>query len=94
MDRGRGGDEGEDGGAVGRGDRDPALAGLQAGVDDEPEAELVEVEAEAPVEVAHEDAHRVDAEESSGETRWRVASGRGAGRVAGHARDYRTGRGT
>ena len=84
-----GGDEGEGGGAVGRGNRDPALAGLQAGVDDEPEAELVDVEAEAPVEVAHEDAHRVDAEEGPGDTRGEGGSGRRAGRVADHARDYR-----
>ncbi len=64
-----GDDEGEDGGAVGRGDRDPALARLKAGIDDESEAELLEVEAEAPVEVAHEDAHRVDAEEGRRDTR-------------------------
>src|SRR5258707_157221 len=88
---GRGDDEGEDGSAVGRGHRDPALAGLEVGVDDESEAELVEVEAEAPVEVAHEDAHRVDAEEGRGDTRREDGSGRRAGRVARHARDYRTG---
>src|SRR5437867_10566364 len=83
---GLGGDEGEDGGAVGRGNRDPALAGLESGVDDESEAELADVEAEAPVEVAHEDAHRVDAEEGRGDTRREGGSGRRAGRVAGHAR--------
>ena len=73
------GDEGEDGGAVGRGDGDPALAGLEAGVDDEPEAELVEVEVEAPVEVVHEDPHGMDAEEGRGDIR---AAGHGGPMLA------------
>src|SRR5207249_10789030 len=76
-------DEVEDGGAVGRRNRDPALAGLKPRVDDETKAELVEVEAEAAVEVAHEDAHRVDAQKGRSDTRRQAGGGRRPGRVAG-----------
>jgi hypothetical protein len=59
---GPGRDEGENGGAVGRGDRDPALARLDAGVEGQLEPELVEVEAQAAILVADEDPDGVDPE--------------------------------
>jgi hypothetical protein len=79
-----GSDEREDGGAVGRRNRDPAIAGLEPGVDDEPEAQLAEVEGQAPVDVPHEDADRMDAEEGRGDTGRRARRRRRIGRVAGH----------
>ena len=57
-----GSDEREDRGAVGRGDGDKAFAGLELLVVGEVEAELVEVEAEAAVEIADEDLGGMDAE--------------------------------
>lgn len=57
-----GGDEGEDGLAVGRSYGDEAFAGLEFGVVGEMEAELVDVEAEAAVLVADVDVDGVDAE--------------------------------
>jgi len=59
---GFGGDQGEDGLAVGRGYGDEALAGLEFGVVGEMEAELVNVEAEGAVLVADIDVDGVDAE--------------------------------
>ena len=63
---GLGGDEGEDGLAVGRSDGDEAFAGLELGVVGEVEAELVDVEAEAAVLVADVDVDGVDAEVGGG----------------------------
>ena len=60
---GPGSDEGKDRGAVRRRDGNPTLAGLQPSVNDEVEAELVQIEAEAAIEVANVDANGVDAEE-------------------------------
>jgi hypothetical protein len=60
---GPGSDEGKDSGAVRRRDGNPALAGLQPSVNDEMEAELVQVETEAAIDVANVDANGVDAEE-------------------------------
>ncbi len=57
-----GGDEGKNGGAVGRSDGDEAFPGLKLDVIGEVEAELVEVEAQATVEIADEDLGGVDAE--------------------------------
>ena len=47
-----GSDEGEIGGAVGRGDSDPAPPRLDASVENEMEAELVDVEGEAAFQIA------------------------------------------
>jgi len=63
---GLGSDEREDGGAVGRRDGDQAFASLELDVVGEMEAELVEVEAEATVEIAHEDLRGMDAEVGGG----------------------------
>jgi len=60
-------DEREVGGAVGRGDDDPGLADLarlRASVKNDPEAEQVQVEGKAPVEIPHIDHHRLQAQES------------------------------
>ncbi len=65
-----GGDEGKNGGAVGRSDGDEAFAGLELGVVGEVEAELVDVEAEAAVLVADEDLGGVDAEVGGGIRGW------------------------
>ena len=59
---GLGSDEREDGGAVGRRYGDEAFAGLELDVVGEVEAELVEVEAEAAIEIAYEDLGGMDAE--------------------------------
>jgi hypothetical protein len=67
---GLGGDEPEDGLAVGRGDGDEALAGLEFGVVGKVEAELVDVEAEAAVLVADVDGDGVDAEVGGGIRGW------------------------
>ena len=68
---GLGGDEREDGRAVGRRDGDQAFAGLELDVVGEMEAELVEVEAEAAVEIADEDLRGMDAEMGRGRLRGR-----------------------
>src|SRR5438132_5490655 len=60
---GLGSDEGQYGGAVRRRNSNPTLAGLQTSVNNEVEAELVKVEAEAAIDVANVDANGVDAEE-------------------------------
>ncbi len=80
-----GGNEGKNGGAVGRSDGDEAFPGLKLDVVGEVEAELVEVEAEAAVEVADEDLSGMDAEVGL-----RLGGGSGAG---GHEGDYKTGGG-
>src|SRR5271168_616661 len=59
---GLGGDECEVGGAIGRGDGDQAAAGLRAGVKDQLEAEEIEVEGEALLEVADENDDRLEAQ--------------------------------
>jgi len=56
-------DQREHGGAVWRGDGYPTVAGLQAGVHDQVEAELINVEAQAAVEIVYENADGVNAEE-------------------------------
>src|SRR5216683_3008612 len=56
-------DQREHGGAVWRGDGYPTVAGLQAGVNDQVEAELINVEAQAAVEIVNENADGVNAEE-------------------------------
>ena len=55
-------DEREDGGAVGRRNADPALAGLHARVEGDVEAELIDEKAQAAVLVAHEDIDAVKAQ--------------------------------
>jgi hypothetical protein len=83
---GLGGNEREDRGAVGGCYGNQALAGLELDVVGEVEAELVEVEAEAAVEIANEDLGGMDAE---------VGGGRRSGWDAcGHGEDYKTGRGS
>ena len=77
---GLGSDEGENGGAVGRGDGDEAVAGLKLGVVGEVETELIEVKAETAIEIANEDVDAVDAE---------VRAGLEGGRGSGHGRDYK-----
>ena len=59
---GFGSDEGKNSGAVRRSDSDQAFAGLELDVVGEVKAELVEVEAEAAIEIAHEDLSGMDAE--------------------------------
>jgi len=59
---GLGSDECEIGGAVGRGDGEPAAARLRAGVEDQLETELIEVEGEALLEVADENCDRLEAQ--------------------------------
>jgi hypothetical protein len=59
---GLGNDEREDGAAVGRGDGDPAVTGLEAGVEGEMEAELVEIESQAAILIADENVDAVKAE--------------------------------
>jgi hypothetical protein len=59
---GFGSDEGKNGGAVGRSYGDQAFAGLELHVVGEVKAELLEVEAEAAIEIAHEDLSGMDAE--------------------------------
>jgi len=56
------GDEGEVGGAVGRSDGDPAAARLNAGIKDQLEAKLIEVEGQAFLEVANKYRHRLEAQ--------------------------------
>jgi hypothetical protein len=63
---GLGGDEREDGGTVGRGYGYEAFAGLEFDVVGEVEAELVEVEAEAAIEIANENLGGMDAEVGGG----------------------------
>lgn len=55
-------DEREDCAAVGRGDSDPAVAELEAGVGDDGEAELVDEEGKAAIVVADEDRRGEDAQ--------------------------------
>ena len=76
---GLGGDQGEDGLAVGRGYGDEAFTGLEFGVVGEVEAELVDVEAQAAVLVADVDVDRVDAQMGRGLRGWCRSE---------HARDY------
>jgi hypothetical protein len=57
-----GSDEGEDGGAVGRGDGDPAAIEVEARIGDDAEAELVDVKLQALVVVADVDGGFEDAE--------------------------------
>jgi hypothetical protein len=64
-----GGNEGKNGGAVGRSDGDEAFPGLELDVVGEVEAELVEVEAETTVEIADEDLSGMDTEVRRG-LRW------------------------
>jgi hypothetical protein len=59
---GLGNDEGEDGTAIRRGDGDPAVARLKAGVEGQMEAELVKVEAQAAILIADVDVHAVKSE--------------------------------
>ena len=77
---GLGSNEGENGGAVGRGDGDEAVAGLKLGVVSEVEIELIEVEAKTAIEIANEDVDAVDAE---------VGASVEGGRGGGHGRDYK-----
>ncbi len=49
-------------GAIGRSDRNPALAGLQLRVKSQIESELVKVEAQAPVLVANKDGDTLNAQ--------------------------------
>jgi len=65
-----GGDEGENGAAVGRSDGDPASAKLELGVGDDGEAELADVEVEAAIVIADEDGGLEDAEIGVGAVRW------------------------
>jgi hypothetical protein len=58
----RGGDERKQRVAIGRGNRDPAVAGFVALVDDQAESELVDEKAEAAILVANEDVHAEKAE--------------------------------
>src|SRR6266851_1113388 len=55
-------DEGEVRGTVGRGDGYPATIGLNAGIKDQLEAELIEVKAQAAVEIANVDRNRLEAQ--------------------------------
>ena len=59
---GFGSDEGKDSGAVGRSYGDQTFTGLELNIVGEVKAELVEVEAEAAIEIAHEDLSGMDAE--------------------------------
>jgi len=68
---GLGSDERKDGRTVGRSYGDEAFAGLELDVVGEVEAELVEVEAEAAVEIADEDLRGMDAEMGRGRLRGR-----------------------
>jgi hypothetical protein len=61
-----GGNEGKNGEAVGRSDGDEAFPGLKLDVIGEVEAELVEVEAEAAIEIADEDLRGMDTEVGGG----------------------------
>ena len=81
-----GGNEGKNGGAVGRSDGDEAFPGLKLNVVGEVEAELVEVEAEAAVEIADEDLSGMDTEVWGGRRRGWCAGG--------HDGDYTAGRRT
>jgi len=83
---GIGGDEGEDGLAVGRGNGDEAFTGLQFGVVGEVEAELVDVEAEAAVLVADVDIDGVDAEVGRWLRRW-CGGAHGGDYTAGSGRE-------
>ena len=79
----------EVGGAVGRGDDDPRLArlaGLRASIEDDLEAEQVEIELQASIEISDVDHHRLQAQE--GFLSWRSAGGafRCLRRDAGHPR--------
>src|SRR5260370_422503 len=55
-------DESEVRGTVGRGDGYPATTGLNAGIKDQLEAELIEVKAQAAVEIANVDRDRLEAQ--------------------------------
>ena len=55
-------DEGEDRAAVGRGHGDPPLAGREPGVEGQLEAQLIQVEPQAPVQIPNEHPDRVDPE--------------------------------
>jgi hypothetical protein len=61
-----GGNEGKNGGAVGRSDCDEAFPGLKLDVIGEVEAELIDVEAEAAVLIADEDLGGMDTEVGGG----------------------------
>lgn len=65
-----GGNEGKNGGAVGRSDGDEAFPGLKLDVIGEVEAELVEVEAEAAVEITDEDLGGMDTQVRGGIRGW------------------------
>ena len=69
---GLGSDEREHGIAVRRSDCDPSLAGLDAGVEDDPEAELVAVELEAQLLVTDKHIDAVEPEKRIGRLRHRV----------------------
>ena len=69
-------DEGEDRGAVGRGNGNEAFAGLEFGVVGEMEAELVDEKADAAVVVADKDVDALDAEVGGGLWGW-CAGGHG-----------------
>src|SRR5262249_39985107 len=58
---GLGSDEREDGSAVRRRDREPAIAGLKADVKGDLESKLVAIETQAPLLIAHEDVDAMDA---------------------------------
>jgi hypothetical protein len=68
--------------AVGRSDGQPSFAGLEQGIGDKVEAELVQVKAQASLLVVHEDLDAVNAED---------LVGRRLGR-RGHGRDYKSDR--
>src|SRR5713101_721258 len=84
-------DEGEVRGAVGRGDGYPATIGLNASVKDQLEAELIEVKAQAAVEIANVDRDRLKAQvrvlaiQANSGAIYQLA------RRAGHGRDYKPG---
>src|SRR5713101_2968849 len=84
-------DDGEVRGAVGRGKGYPATTGLNAGVKDQLEAELIEVKAQAAVEIANVDRDRLEAQvrvlaiQANSGAIYQLA------RRAGHERDYKAG---
>ena len=59
---GLGDDERKDGAAIGRSDGDPAVTGLEAGVEGEVEAELIEIKAQAAILIADVDVYAMEAE--------------------------------
>ena len=60
---GLGRDESEDGSSIGRGYGDPTFARLQEGVDDQIKAKLLDVEPQTAIDVTHENANGMNAEE-------------------------------